>query len=77
MQRRASPSSRVLKRKEGRVCILTVREAAELAKMDERSIRIHCEMGSFPCRNVSTGTKNKTWRIPRDTFIEWLKGENW
>lgn len=56
------------------MCILTVREAAELAKMDARSIRMHCAMGSFPCRNVGIGTK-KVWRIPRETFIEWLKGE--
>ena len=53
---------------------ITVEEAAELARSSPRTIRKLCGERRFPAANIGT-KKRHVWRIEREGFIRYLKGE--
>lgn len=53
---------------------MTVEEAAELARSSPRTIRKLCGERRFPAANIGT-KKRHVWRIEREGFIRYLKGE--
>lgn len=52
----------------------TVKEAAELAKVSQKTIRRLCEQQVIRARNVGTGSR-KVWRIDAFSYGRWLRGD--
>lgn len=49
---------------------LTITEAAELLRVDPRTLRRACETGEFPSVRVG-----RRWIIPREPLLELLTGQ--